>query len=197
MNHVTARFLFLLLAISFSACSHAASSHHGFVIFDNGAVSLKNGTVVIKLKGHDQARVTGEGKLSIGGTEVTVSPQAQVALARYNADAVVFTDQAKSLGVESADFALHTIGQVFKGILHGSTDQVGDEADQGAKLIEVKARLLCQRMDEWRLAQDAAAQVVPEFKPYAVIGADEVSDCDADSKDSPPTPSASSSQISS
>jgi hypothetical protein len=197
MNHVNARFLILLLAISFSACSHAASSHHGFAIFDNGAVSLKHGTVVIKLKGHDQARVTGEGKLSIGGTEVAVSPQAQVALARYNAGAVVFTDQAKSLGVDSADFALHTIGQTFKGILHGNTDQVGDEADQGAKLIEAKARLLCQRMDEWRAAQDAAAQVVPEFKPYAVISADQTRDCDTDAPDPLSAPSASSPQISS
>ncbi len=197
MNHVNARFLILLLAISFSACSHAASSHHGFVFFDSGAVSLKNGTVVIKLKGHDQARVTGEGKLSIGGTEVPVSPRAQVALAKYNASAVVFTDQAKNLGVESADFALHTIGQVFKGIVHGTADQAGEEADQGAKVIEAKAALLCQRMNEWRLAQDAAAQAAPEFRPYAVIGADDTRDCDVGSKDPLPAKSDANPQISS
>jgi len=185
MNHATARFVILLLAISFSACGHAASSHHGFMFFDKGSVSLKNGAVVIKIKGHDQARVTGDGKLSIGGTDVTVSPQAQLALAKYNADALVFTDQAKDLGLQSADFALHTIGQVFNGILHGTTDQIGEEADQGSKVIEAKARLLCQRMDEWRLAQDAAAQVVPEFRPYAVIGADDAKDCFVDSKEPP------------
>ncbi len=185
MNHATARFVILLLAISFSACGHAASSHHGYMVFDNGSVSLKNGTVVIKVKGHDQARVTGDGKLSIGGTDVTVSPQAQLALAKYNADALVFTDQAKDLGLESANFALHTVGQVFKGILHGTVDQAGDEADRGSKVIEAKAQLLCQRMNEWRVVQDAAAQVVPEFKPYAVIGVDDAKDCFVDSKEPP------------
>jgi len=185
MNHATARFVILLLAISFSACGHAASSHHGFMFFDKGSVSLKNGAVVIKIKGHDQARVTGDGKLSIGGTDVTVSPQAQLALAKYNADALVFTDQAKDLGLQSAGFALHTIGQVFKGILHGTADQAGQEADQGSKVIEAKAQLLCQRMDEWRVAQDAAAQAVPEFKLYAVIGAADTKDCFVDSNDAP------------
>ncbi len=185
MNHATARLLILLLAISFSACGHAASSHHGYMVFDSGSVSLKNGAVVIKVKGHEQARVNGDGKLSIGGSEVTLSPQAQVALAKYNADALVFTDQAKDLGLESADFALHTIGQVFKGILHGTADQAGQEADQGSKVIEAKAQLLCLRMDQWRLAQDAAAQLAPEFKPYAVIGANDAKDCFTDSKESP------------
>lgn len=185
MNHATARFVILLLAISFSACGHAASSHHGYMVFDNGSVSLKNGAVVIKVKGQDQARVSGDGKLSIGGTDVTVSPQAQLALAKYNADALVFTDQAKDLGLESANFALHTVGQVFKGLLHGTVDQAGDEADRGSKVIEAKAQLLCQRMDEWRVAQDAAVQVVPEFRPYAVIGVDDTKDCFVDSKDAP------------
>ena len=191
MNHINARFLFLLLAISFSACVHAASSRHGFLLFDSGAVSLKNGNVVIKIKGHDRAQVSGEGKLNIGGADVAVTPQAQAALAQYNADGVAFTDQAKDLGVESADFALHTIGQVFKGLLHGTADEAGSEADRGAQVIDAKARLLCQRLDEWRKAQDAAAQAVPEFRPYAVIGADEARECAADWKDSPPAPSAS------
>jgi hypothetical protein len=183
MNHINARFLILLLAISFSACAHAASSHHGFMIFDNGGISLKNGSVVIKAKGHDKARVNGEGKLSIGGNDVAVSPQGQAALARYNASALVFTDRAKDLGLESADFALHTLGQVFKGVFTGTTDQASEEAEQGGKVIEAKARMLCKRMDDWHLAQDAVVQAVPEFKPYAVIGADDAKDCFVDSKD--------------
>ena len=196
MNHVNARFVILLLAISFSACGHAASAHHGFAVFDFGAITLKNGNVVIKVKGHDKARVGSDGKLSIGGNEVAVSPPAQAALARYNADAVVFTEQAKNLGLDSADFALHTIGQVFKGIFDGSADQAGKEADQGSQVIEARARLLCRRMDEWRQAQDAAAAAVPEFRPYAVISQDQARNC-VDDSDSAPARSAATPQISS
>ncbi|MFI4979435.1 MAG: DUF2884 family protein [Nevskiales bacterium] len=183
MNHVNVRFLILLLSLSFSACAHAASNYHGFMTFGSGSVSLKNGAVVIKVKGHEKARVSGEGKLSIGGNDVTLSPQEQVALARYNASALVFTDKAKDLGMESADFALHTLGQVFKGVFDGTTDQASEEADRGGKVIEAKAKMLCKRMDDWRLAQDVAAQAVPEFKPYAVIGPDDTRDCFVDSRD--------------
>jgi len=177
MNHINARFLILLLVISISACGHAVSGHHGFMMFDSGVVTLKSGNVVIKVKGHDRAQVSGEGKLNIGGADVPVTPQAQAALAQYNAEGVAFTDQAKDLGLESADFALHTIGQMFKGLLHGTADEAGQQADQGAQVIEAKARQLCQRMEDWRRVQDAAAAAAPEFKPYAVIDADAARDC--------------------
>jgi hypothetical protein len=185
MNHATIRLLALLLAVLISACSHAASSHHLHLSFGVGAVSLKDGAVVIKIEGRDQAQVKPDGRLRIGGADVPVTPQAQAALAQYNADAVAFNDQAMDLGVEGADFALHTIGQVFEGLFNGTADQAGRQAEQGSKIIETKARLLCQRIEHWRQMQDAAAAAAPQFRPYAVITADAGRDCLVDSKDHP------------
>jgi len=188
MNHITARLLALLLLISVSACDHAASNHNVHINLGVSGVSLKNGAVVIKLKGHDQARVNGAGQLSIGGADVAVSPQAQAALARYNASAVAFNDQAVDLGMEGADFALHTIGQVFEGLFNGTTDQAGKAAERGGKVLEARAKVLCQTMEQWRQAQDAAAIAAPQFRPYAVITADDAKDCFVDdSRDPPPS----------
>ncbi len=167
------------VAVPLVACGHPHTSA-GFVHFDGGGISLKNGTVVIKLKGQDTAHVSGDGQLRIGDRDIAVSPQARAALSRYNASALGFTDQAVNLGVDSADFALHTIGQVFDGLLHGTADQVGKDAEQGGRDIEAKARALCQRMDEWRLAQDAAAAAAPEFRPYALITASDTDQCTVD-----------------
>jgi len=164
------------VALPLLACSHPAEGH-GFVNFKNGAISLRNGSVLIKVKGRDTARVSGAGALRIGDVEVAVPPQGQAALGRYNATAQVFTDQAVNLGLDSADFALHTLGQVFDGLLRGSTDHASREAEQGSRAIEARAQALCARMQDWRLAQDAAAAAVPEFRPYAVIRGSDTDDC--------------------
>jgi len=167
------------VAVPLLACSHPAEGH-GFVNFDAGAISLRNGSVQIKVKGHDTARVSGAGGLRIGDADIAVSPQGQAALGRYNAAAQQFTDQAVNLGLDSADFALHTLGQVFEGLVDGSTDHASREAEQGSRAIEARARALCGRMQDWRLAQDAAAEAVPEFRPYAVIRSRDADDCQVD-----------------
>ncbi len=168
-----------VVAVPLLACSHPAQGH-GFVHFERRGISLRNGSVLIKVKGRDTARISSAGDLRIGDADIVVSPQGREALGRYNAVAQGFTDQAVNLGVDSADFALHTIGQVFEGLLQGSPDRAGREAEQGSRVIEARARALCQRMQEWRLAQEAAAEVVPEFRPYAVIRSDDIDDCRPD-----------------
>lgn len=166
-----------VVALPLMACSHPAEGH-GFVHFDGGGgISLRNGSVVIKAKGHDTARVSGDGGLRIGDDEVAVSPRGQAALRRYNADAQQFTDEAVDLGLHSADFALHTIGQVFAGLLDGSTDHASREAERGSQVIEAQARALCERLQDLRQAQDAAADAVPEFRPYALIRNQDTDDC--------------------
>jgi hypothetical protein len=75
---------------------------------------------------------------------------------------------------------------VFQGLLHGNADEAGKEAERGGHAIEDKAKALCQRMEEWRQAQDAAAQAVPEFKPYALITPHDTRDCVVESGDKKP-----------
>jgi len=166
------------VALPLLACSHPAEGH-GFVHFERGGISLRNGAVLIKVKGHDTARVSSTGGLRIGDADIAVSPQGQAALEHYNATAQIFTDQAMNLGLDSADFALHTLGQVFEGLVQGTPDRAGREAEQGSRVIEARARGLCLRIQEWRLAQDAAAEAVPAFRPYAVIRGEDLDDCQA------------------
>jgi hypothetical protein len=180
VNHYSARLLVLLVAVAFSACSHASSSHHGAMSFDKGSISFKHDSVVIKARGQEEARVAGDGTLSIGGDEVALEPQAKAALSRYNAQGSLFVDQAMNLGLDSAGFAVHTVGQVFKGLLEGDPDRAGQEAEQGGHALEEQAKALCGRLDQWREAQDAAATAVPQFRPYAVIGSNDGHDCFVD-----------------
>lgn len=164
------------VGVLLSACGHAESGSGG-MHFDRGGISLKNGSVVIKVKGQDTAHVGGDGRLRIGDRDVAVSPAAQAALARYNADALGFIGEAVNLGLDSADFALHSVGQVFSGLLEGKPEEAGKKVEQGGQAIEAKARALCQRLQDWRQAQDDAAAAAPEFRPYAVISGHDADDC--------------------
>lgn len=164
------------VVVPLTACGHGRGGA-GYMQFSSGSISLKNGAVLVKSRDHGKARVESDGSLQVGGEPVKLTPQGQAALARYNATALAFTDQALNLGMESADFALHTIGEVFNGLVNGNPDQAGKEADRGGWALEQKAKALCARMDQWRQAQDAAALAVPEFRPYAVIVTRDTQDC--------------------
>lgn len=168
----------LAAALLLVACGHPGGDH-ARVDFGGGAISFNNGSVVIKVRGRDTARVDAQGQLRIGGQAVATPERARAALGRYNHLARDFTGQAVSLGVDSADFALHTVGQVFAGVLSGDAEQAGREAERGGAAIEERARALCGAMREWKQAQDAAAQAAPEFRPYAVIGERGTRDCPA------------------
>lgn len=174
----------LAIAAPLIACGHPLD---GAVLgFKGGGVSLKNGSVLIKVKHRDTAHVDGEGRLRLGDDTVSLTRDGQAALHRYNEAAQGFSDEALQLGLDSADFALHTLGQVFAGLLEGGTDKASRDAERGGQAIKGKARALCRTMQQWKQAQEAAAQAVPEFRPYAVICEVDVGDCDKD--DEPPQP---------
>lgn len=134
------RWMLLPLFVWLSGCHHA---HHARIGFHYGFVSVERDAVVIRVKGYDQARVTPQGQLLVGGKALAVSPEGQAALARYNAAGHQFVDRSLKLGLDSANFALHTVGKAFKGLLHGDPDRVGQSAEQGSHDIEARARTLC------------------------------------------------------
>jgi hypothetical protein len=164
-----------LLTLCLAACGH---SGHGRVHFDGGEVGFDHHAVLIQTHHHERARVGTDGSLEIGGAPVKLTPAGQAALSRYNATANGFITQAVKLGLQAAHFALDSIGDMFIGMLNGEADQAGKHVERGGKRIEQEALGLCQGLKDWRAAQDAVVQAVPEFGPYAVIGDHDVEhDC--------------------
>ena len=156
-----------LLALCLAACNH--SDHVGRIHFDGGEVGFDHKTVVIRTRHHERAEIGADGSLEVDGAPVKLNPAGQAALGRYNAAANGFIHQAVKLGMGAADFALDSIGNMLVGLLNGQADQAGKEVERGGKRIEQEALDLCQGLKDWHSAQEAAAQAVPEFRPYAVI----------------------------
>jgi hypothetical protein len=148
--------------------------------FGDGDIRYDKHTIVIKVPDQPRARVTPDGKLLLDEKPVALNAAGQAAMARYYATGRGFGNQAVQLGFDSADFALHTVGSVFEGLLHGDTDRIDKDAKQGGEAIKSQARALCQSLEDWRTVQDSAAAAVPEFKPYAVIGQRDAAKCVVD-----------------
>jgi autotransporter translocation and assembly factor TamB len=149
----------------------------------NGSISHDHGALLIRVDGYDPARVGADGALSIGGTAVAVDAGGRRLLAKYHADADTVSVQARALAKQGVHFALHTVAEVLSGLVTGTVDEAGAEAEAGSHKIEVEARGLCMMLDQWHSDQQAAAVAVPEFRPYASISSKDVSDCYAGMKD--------------
>lgn len=214
MKRITTRLLLLLLlGLPLAACHHHEGGSHGdsgdgkdspfnfsfddgsggkgkgaglHFGFGDGDIGYDKHTIVIKASEQPRARVTPDGALLLDEKPVVLSAAGRAAMARYYKVGRGFGNQAVQLGFDSAGFAVHTVGKVFEGLLHGDTDQIEKDAKQGSEGIKNQAKALCQSLQDWRTAQDAAAAAVPEFKPYALIGAHDVDHCVVDDDDEQP-----------
>ncbi|WP_273454391.1 hypothetical protein [Nevskia ramosa] len=143
----------------------------------DGAIGLDGDTVVIEAGGQPElARVGLDGALSIGETGIETSPEARTALKAYSAAAVAMKTHAIAFGRAGVGFGFDTLRDVVDGLMEGRKD-VGSEAREGAEVLVVRARDLCGRMEAVQVAQQAAAEAVPAFAPYAVLDAAQVRDC--------------------
>jgi hypothetical protein len=187
MSRIAIKLLLLFLfGAALAACHHSdngAGVHFGF---GGGDISYDKHTIVIRVPGQPRARITPEGQLLLDEKPAALTPAGQAAMARYYASGRGFGNQAVQVGLDSASFAMHTVGKAFEGLLHGNTGQVEKDARQGSEAIKQQARQLCQMMSDWRSAQDAAVAAAPEFKPYAVIGAHDTEHCTVDDDEPEP-----------
>lgn len=143
----------------------------------DGAIGLDGDTLVIEAGGQPVlARVELDGALSIGETGIDTSPEARTALKAYSAAAVAMKTHAIAFGRAGVGFGFDTLRDVVDGLIEGR-DDVGSEAREGAAVLVVKARELCERMQTVQVAQQAAAAAVPAFAPYAVLDERQVREC--------------------
>ena len=149
----------------------------------DGAIDLAAGEVVIRAGGQpEDAHVASDGQLRLGHHPIQTSAEGRAALRQYYAAAAAFREHAVALGVAGAHFGIQTAEHVLKGLFDGTVDKAGDEADKGAAEIQRRAFELCDRFRDAYLSQNLAAAAVAEFKPYAVISAKQVQECEEDRK---------------
>ena len=125
-----------------------------------------------------KAELTPDGVLLIDGVAVAMDPaQRKVALAYREAVIRVAQDGAR-VGLMGAQVAKDAAAAAVAGVFSGA-----DEADVEAKIrastqgIEAEAKKLCATLPALLAQQQALADAVPAFAPYADMSQDDVDDC--------------------
>jgi hypothetical protein len=123
------------------------------------------------------AELTPSGDLLIDGKPVPVNAQQHAMLVQYRQALMAVAERGMALGVQGADLGGQAVGEVFKGLMSGNTDQIDKNINAKASRLEAEATLLCKDLRPVQELQQQLAATLPQFAPYATMKASDIDDC--------------------
>jgi hypothetical protein len=127
--------------------------------------------------GEPKAEITPVGDLLIDGKAVAIDEKQRALLLEYRKRIHAVAEAGMAIGKQGADLAGKAIGQAFGSVLSGDSGEMEKRMEAEGKKIEANAMKLCELMPALFDAQNAAAESLPAFKPYARMTQKDVEDC--------------------
>lgn len=125
-----------------------------------------------------KAEITPEGDLLIDGKKIPANPQQHALLLQYRADVLAIAEAGMEIGAQGAGLATKAVGEAFKGIFSGKSEQDIEKAVEAeAGKMKAAAAQLCGRLPAMMQTQQKLAAAMPEFKPYANMTQKDIDDC--------------------
>ncbi len=144
---------------------------------DKARKELIEGNISINGKGAAKAEITPDGKLLIGGAEVTTTDAQRKELLAYRHQVEAIAMAGMDVGVAGAQLGVTAAGEALKGIFSGNTEEIEKRVNAEAEKIKAQARTICERLPAMMAAQQALAVSLPAFKPYATMDQSDIDDC--------------------
>ncbi|MDR7098767.1 hypothetical protein J2X04_001114 [Lysobacter niabensis] len=130
-----------------------------------------------------KAEITPKGDLLIEGKAVAINADQRALLMEYRAHIIGIAESGMDIGMQGADLAAKAVGEAFKGIFSGKSEQdIEKSVEAEAAGIKMAAAKLCGRLPDMMASQQKVAAAVPEFKPYATMTKEDIEDCFEESK---------------
>jgi predicted trehalose synthase len=161
-----------MLAAATAGCDHG----DGGSTFQHLSVVDANHVAVHARSGPD-AIVSSDGALEIGGQAVMLTSAQQTRLKQYFDAAVLLHDDALATGAAGLATAGTAIGSVVAGLASGDTDSIDAKVEAQAAKVEARAAKVCADLTELYATQQAVAESIDAFRPYATIDAQAPGDC--------------------
>lgn len=155
-----------VLCALLAACGQQAGTA---IVGNHGSIQLLDGVASIRVDGQPEAQVHGDGTLSIAGQPVALSSDQRDLLKQYYVD--VYKIRSEGIATGKAGMAL--AGKAVSEATSGNADQIKQQAGD----ITTHAAAICDSLDQLRNAQDAVAEQVAAFKPYATLDASKIAQC--------------------
>lgn len=128
--------------------------------------------------GEPRAEITPQGDLLIGGEAVPLDAGQRERVLAYRTELVAVAETGATLGLEGASLAKDAVGAALKASASGedpATIEAGIQAK--AEGMKASAQALCDRLPALHAAQQALAEAVPAFAPYAGMDEQDIADC--------------------
>ena len=151
---------------------------------DKGNVTSNGKVITLRASGQPDAKISADGELTIDGKTVALNDSQRALLQSYLKEMNAMTADGIAIGKQGAALAGTAVSEAIKGAIKGDGDQVDAKIEAEAKKIEQQAMQLCKRLVTIKASQDALADQLPAFKPYATIDASDVDDCGSKNGDS-------------
>jgi hypothetical protein len=149
---------------------------------DKGNVTSNGKVITLHANGQPDAKISADGELTIDGKAVAVNPAQRALLQSYLKEMNAMTADGIAIGKQGAALAGTAVSEAIKGAINGDGDQIDAKIEAEAEKIEQQAMQLCRRLVTIKASQDALAEQLPAFKPYATIDASDVDDCGSKQK---------------
>lgn len=140
--------------------------------------ATKNMTLGKGLDGQPRAEISPQGDLLIGGEAVPLDAAQRGLVLAYRTELVAVAETGANLGLDGASLATDAVGAALKAAASGQdAEAIKAEIQAKAAGMQANAQALCDRLPALHAAQQALAEAVPAFAPYAAMDEQDIADC--------------------
>ncbi|MET0288744.1 MAG: hypothetical protein ABW178_03880 [Pseudoxanthomonas sp.] len=131
------------------------------------------------LKALPKAEITPQGDLLIEGKVVEATAEQKQLVLAYRGELLGVITEGMAIGIEGAKLGMDAAGAALKGLISNTpSDEIGKQVEKSAKeRLKPQVEKLCARLPSLHIAQQALADKMPEFRPYATMDQADVDDC--------------------
>ncbi len=124
------------------------------------------------------AEITPKGDLLVEGKAVPLDDAQREQVLAYRAQVLEIARAGMAVGLQGADLGVQAATGALKAVFGGTTEEFEKRMEAEGQRIEQQAReMVCGRLPGLQQAQQSLAAAVPEFTPYATLGADDIENC--------------------
>jgi hypothetical protein len=130
--------------------------------------------------GLPRASLSPKGDLVIDGKTVTLTAAQRERLLDYRSQLAGVAEAGADVGIQGAAIATAAMKEAAKAALSGDSASIESRMKTQTDAIKVAAQALCDRLPALLESQRAAAEAVPEFKPYANMDEKDILECNTE-----------------
>ena len=132
------------------------------------------------VKGLPRAGLTPQGDLVIDGKTITLSAEQRTKLLDFRTQLAGVAEAGAEVGLQGAAIATTAMKEAAKAALTGDKASIEERMKGSTDAIQASAKALCARLPALLASQRAAAEAVPEFRPYATMDEQDINECSAE-----------------